>query len=129
MKTKIAAVALLLSLATTSTVLARGYDHGRHGGYHYGHSGWRHDHDLGIVLGVAGGLLLGSALLYSVQPPQQVVVYDAPPYQPAVVVPQPSICYEERLVYGEWQVSKYDGRQIWVSFPNPVTRTVQVPCN
>lgn len=128
MNKKILAIAVILSLATASTVFARGYDHGRHGGYSGYSHGYRyghHDHDgLGIALGVAGGLLLGSALLYSTQPPPREVVYvpSYPAYQP------PRICYQDQLVSGEWQVNRYDGRRIWVPFSYPATRRVQIPC-
>lgn len=138
MKKKILAVATILCLAGTSTVFARGYGHGNHGGYSHGYShgysrgysGGHHDNDLGIVLGVAGGLILGSALLYSAQPPPRTVVYDNPypVYQPEVIVRQPRVCLEDRVVDGEWQVSRYGGRQIWVPYQYPVTRRVQVPC-
>jgi len=123
MKTSIAAVALLSFLLTASTVFGGGHYYGNHG-YHSGH----HGSDLGIVLGVAGGLVLGSALVYAAQPPQPVVVYQAPPYQPAPVVPAPRTCFEDRLVYGEWQVNTHDGRQVWVPYSSPVNRRVQVPC-
>lgn len=122
MKKKILAIVTILSLAIASTAFARGYDHGRHGGYSHG---YRHGHDgLGIALGVAGGLILGSVLLSPPPPPPREVVYvpQYPAYQP------PRVCLEERLVSGEFQVNRYDGRRIWVPFQYPVTRQVQVPC-
>jgi hypothetical protein len=135
MKKNILAVATILCLASTSTAFARGNEHGRdyghsnRGGYSHESRDRHHDNGLGIVLGVAGGLLLGSALL-SEPPPPRAVVYQAPypVYQPEVIVRQPTICLEDRRVDGEWQVDRYNGRQIWVSFPYPVTRRVQVPC-
>lgn len=161
MKKKIAILALIFCVASTSTAFARGY-YGPHGGgyygrsdhygyrgrsynygyrdrgYHYGYRdrGYRHysrghhDDGLGIALGVMGGLILGSALMYSATPPPRTVVYGAPytSYQPVVVAPQPRICAEDRRVSGEWQISQFDGRQVWVSYPYPVTRRIQIPC-
>lgn len=138
MKKKIAVLAIMLFVASTSTAFARGNDHGQHGGHnngynsrsnYYGYRGGGHHNDgLGVAVGVVGGLLLGSALMYSAPP--STVVYGTPytTYPPEVVVRQPRICVEDRIVNGEWQISQYDGRQIWVSFPNPVTQRVQVPC-
>jgi len=132
MKKKIIAVMTIFCLAGTSAAFAGGYKHGHYGHYgHYGHGyhSGHHDNDLGIVLGVAGGLLVGSALLYAAtSPPPPAVVYDyqPPAYQPEVIVRQPRVCVEDRVVDGEWQVSR--GRQVWVSFPYPVTRRIQVPC-
>lgn len=138
MKTKISILAILLCVASTSSAFARGYYRNHDGGYYgrsdyYGHhrrSHHHHDDGLGIAIGVMGGLILGSALMYSVAPPPPVVVYEAPynPYPPPVVVQQPRICVEERRVSGEWQISQFDGRQVWVSFPYPMTQRVQVPC-
>jgi len=120
-----------------------GYSHGGYSGYRYGYRGGSHyygyhgygyydnDDALGIALGITGGLILGSALLYSLSPPPQTVVYGAPytPPPPAVVVQPPRVCLEDRTVTGEWQISSYYGRQIWVPYANPVIRRVQVPCN
>lgn len=140
MKKKIAVLAPILCVASTSIAFARGNNHRHHGGYNngyhlrsndYGYRGGGHHNDgFGIAVGVVGGLLLGSALLYSAPPPPRTVVYKAPytAYQPEVVVRQPRICVEDRIVNGQWQISKYDGRQVWVSFPNPVSQRVQVPC-
>lgn len=151
MKKKIAILALIFCVASTSAAFARDY-YGGHGGgyygrsdyygyrgrsYHYGYRdrGYRHyshrhyDDGLGIALGVMGGLIIGSALTYSAAPPRT-VVYGAPytSYQPVVVAPQSRICVEERRVSGEWQISQFDGRQVWVSYPYPVTQRVQIPC-
>lgn len=139
MKKKIALFALMLCVASTTTAFARGNgyrNHDGYGGYHnrsynYGYHGHSHHNDgVGIAVGVMGGLLLGSALMYSATPPPQTVVYGSPytTYQPEVVVQQPRICVEDRLVSGEWQISQFDGRQVWVSFPYPVSQRVQVPC-
>lgn len=149
MKTKITILALVLCVLSATSAFARGgyYGHGGgyrgyyggHGGYYgrspyyggyRGHS-YRHYNDgVGIAVGVMGGLLLGSALMYSAAPPPQRVVYGTPytTYPPEVVVRQPRICVEDRLVSGEWQISQFDGRQVWVSFPYPLTQRVQVPC-
>ena len=126
MKKKIAILALMLCVVSTSTAFARGYD-GNHGGYY---RGGHHGDGLGVAVGVVGGLILGSALMYSAAPPPQTVVYGAPytSYQPEVVVQQPRVCVEDRSITGEWQISRYDGRQVWVSFPYPVIQRVQVPC-
>lgn len=110
------------------------YGHGGryygHGGRYYGHGGHHYDDGLGIAVGVMGGLLLGSALTYSAAPPPPTVVYGAPytVYQPQVVVQQPRVCVEERRVSGEWQISQFDGRRVWVEFAYPVTQRIQVPC-
>lgn len=124
MKMKITILALILCVISASTALARG-------GYHHGyHRGGHHNDGLGIAVGVFGGLLLGSALVSAATPPPQTVVYGSPypTYQPEVVVQQPNICIEERYVTGEWQINRFDGRQIWVSFPYPMPQRVQVPC-
>jgi hypothetical protein len=136
MKKKIAILALMLCVASTTTAFARGNGYGNHGGY-YGHGGYNgyhgrshHNDGLGLAVGLMGGLVLGSALMYSAAPPPPAVVYGSPytAYQPEVVIEQPRVCVEDRRVSGEWQISPYDGRQIWVSFPYPVTQRVQVPC-
>ena len=127
-----AATILLLCMAGTSSAFARGYDHGNYGGYSSRYDGGSHHHryrgghrndGLGIAVGVVGGLLLGSALIQAAAPPPT-VVYEAPPvtYRPS------RICVEDRIVDGEWRVSRYDGRQVWVSFPYPVTRRFEVSC-
>ncbi len=141
MKTKIAVFTLILCVLSSSPTFARGYNQGHHRGDHYSrhdnrpnyHHTYRRGHrndGLGIAFGVVGGLLLGTALISSATAPPPAVVYGAPypTYQPEVVVQQPRICAEERLVSGEWQVSQYSGQRIWVSFPYPVTQTFQVPC-
>lgn len=129
MKKQIIAAMTIFFLAGATTSFARGYDHGYRGHYpvyrpsHHHHGG----DGLGIALGVAGGLLLGTALISAVSPPPPAPVvyeYRQPVYQPVV----PKICYEDRVISGEWQVSRYDGRQIWVSYPTPVSQRVQVPC-
>jgi hypothetical protein len=133
MKKKIAALAIMLSVVGTSPAFARGNNQGYYDGYHSrsdyrGHrSGGHHNNDLGIAFGVVGGLLLSSALLYSAPPPPPAVVYSTP-YQPVTVVTQPSICVQEQIVNGQWETSQYDGRRVWVSFPQPVIQRVQVPC-
>jgi len=130
---KIATVlTIMLCIAIASPVFARGYSHGGHGGYYShnrgysSHHGGRHNSGIGIAFGLAGGLLLGSALAYSAAPPPRTVVYG--PYPPEVVVSQPRICVEDRAVYGEWRVNRHNGRQVWVSFANPVVQRFQVPC-
>jgi hypothetical protein len=159
MKKKIAALTIVLCLMSTSAALARGNNYGNHGGGHHngyqgrshysghrggghhngyqgrshysGHRGGGHNNDgLGIAFGIAGGLLLGSALMYSAAPPPPTIVYGTPytTYQPEVIVQQPRVCVEERIVSGEWRASGYDGRKVWVSFRNPVAERVQVPC-
>jgi hypothetical protein len=140
MKKKITILALILCVASASTVFARGKNHGKHGGYHKGHSsrsyyhgsrGGRHTDGLEFAVGVAGGLILGSALMYSATtPPPQTVVYSAPytTYPPPVIVQQPTICVEDRIVSGQWQINPNDGSRVWVSSPNPRTERVQVPC-
>ncbi len=134
MKKKITALAIIFCVATTSLAFARGNDYGNYGGHHnrsdYHRGGGHRNDGLGIAVGVVGGLLLGSALMYSAgppPPPPPTVVYSAP-YPPEVVVQQPRICVEDRVVDGQWQISRYDGRRVWVSFPYPVSQRVQVPC-
>jgi len=122
MKKIIAILAIMLCMATASTAFARG-GYGGHGGHYYGHHGGGHHNGLGLAFGLAGGLLLGSALWYATAPPPRTVVY-APPYP----VYQPGVCVQDRTVTGEWQINRYDGRQVWVSYPYPVVRRYQVPC-
>lgn len=131
MKKKIAVLAMILCVAGTTTAFARGGYHYYDRGYSHGYYGGRHHHNgLGIAFGVMGGLLLGSALISAAAPPPPAVVYGQPyaAYPPDVVVRQPQICVEDRVVSGEWQISQYDGRQIWVSYPYPLSRRFQVPC-
>jgi len=125
---KIIAFVLMLCLAGTSSAFAYG---GRHGGYNgYGngyhersrHYGSHRNDGVGIALGVVGGLLLGSALVSAAAPPPAVVYAPPPRYS------QPRICVEDQVISGEWQYSRYDGRQVWVEYAYPVTRRVQVPC-
>ena len=119
------AVMTVLCLAISTSAYAKRYHHRPDHHYRpYPHTIHHHhyDNDLGIVLGVAGGLLVGTALLNAVSPPPQPTVV----YQPEVVVRQPRVCFEDRVVEGEWQMSR--GRQIWVQFPYPVNRRVEVPC-
>ena len=139
MKKKITIFAIILCVASTSSAFARGYNSPRHGGHHYRSNYYHHggggyyNNGTGLAIGLVGGLILGSALVASATPPPSTVVYGVPyttyqPYQPVVVAPPPRICVEDRVVSGEWQVSRYDGRQVWVSFAYPVTQRVQVPC-
>jgi hypothetical protein len=48
-------------------------------------------------------------------------------YEPAIVQ-QPQVCFETRRVSGELQINPYDGSQVWVQFPYPLPRRIQVPC-
>ena len=140
MNKKIAAITIMLCLASASPGLARNHSSGNNHGYYSGnHSrsnsyvyrgGGRHHDGLGVAVGIAGGLLLGSALINAASPAPPAVVYAAPytTYQPQVIVRQPRICVEERLISGEWQINRYNGRQVWVSFPYPVSRSIEVPC-
>ncbi len=126
MKKLVTVFTIMLCIAIASPVFARGYSHGRysHGGYSH-HGGHNHT-GIGIAFGLAGGLLLGSALAYSAAPPPRTVVYG--PYPPDAVVVQPGVCLEDQTVYGEWRVNRYTGRQVWVSFPYPEIHRYQVPC-
>ena len=130
MKKNLLVITIILCVMSTSTAFARGYSHhnysGHHGGYRTGH----HNDSLGIAFGIAGGLLLGSALMYPAGLPPRTIVHETPyrTYEPEVIVRQPRICVENRIISGEWQESRHDGRRIWVPFQNPITETVQVPC-
>jgi hypothetical protein len=140
MKIKVAVLVFMLCVATAASAFARGGYYGGRGGYYdgyhgrsyYGHSyRSRHHHDgVGIAVGVVGGLILGSALASAAAPPPTVVYRE--PYtvyqQPQVVVQQPRFCVEERRVSGEWQMSQFDGRRVWVEYPYPITQKIQVPC-
>ena len=131
MKTKITILALILCVVSASTAFARGGYSNHRGGYNHGYyRGGHHNDGLGIAVGVVGGLLLGSALVSAATPPPRTVVYGSSytTYQPEDVVQQPRVCVEERKVTGEWQINQYDGRQVWVSFPYPMSQRVQVPC-
>lgn len=119
-------VALLIGLCLAGTTSAFAYGN-RGGGYydrpyerHYSHSHHRHN-GLGVALGVVGGLVLGSALVNAAAPPPPAVVYAPPRYVP------PRVCYQDRVVSGEWQVNRW-GRQVWVEYAYPVTRRMEVPC-
>ncbi|MFT5699642.1 MAG: hypothetical protein ACI8ZB_002503 [Desulforhopalus sp.] len=139
MKKKIAALAIMLCVVGTSPAFARGNNHGNYDGYHNrsnyynksdyrGHrSGGHHNNVPGIAFGIVGGLLLGSALLYSAPPAPPPVFYSTP-YQPVTVIQQPSICVQDQIVNGQWETSQYNDRRVWVSFPRPITQRVQVPC-
>lgn len=122
---KIIAFVLMLCLAGASSAFAYG---GRHGGYYNdrpyysGYSRHHHHNGAGIALGVVGGLLLGTALVNAAAPPPPTVVYEAPRYAP------PRVCVEDRVYSGEWRISNYDGRRVYVEYPYPVTRRVEVPC-
>jgi hypothetical protein len=115
-------------LITTSSVYAWGPYYGpppRHYGHGYHHS------NVGDVIGgvILGGLVVGGiAAAMNPQPVQYVSqpVYVAPPAP--VVVQQPRTCVEERRVSGEYQVLP-DGSRGWVTFPYPVVRRYEVPCN
>lgn len=133
MKKKLVALVIMLCVASPSLAFARGNGHGNYGGYHnrphsYSHhGGGHHNNGLGIAFGVMGGLLLGSALMYPPPPP---VVYGAPypPYPAEVVVQQPRICVQDRIINGQWQIDSQSGRRIWVPFAYPVSERIQVPC-
>ena len=102
------------------------YRHYHHHGYH-GHRVHAGDVIGGVIL---GGLVLGG-IAAAMSPPAQYVT--APPVyvQPApqVVVQQPRACVEERKVTGEYQYNQADGTTVWVTFPYPVLRRYEVPCN
>ena len=56
--------------------------------------------------------------------PPPVTYYQQPE---VVVVPQPrEVCWEKRMVNGEWR--HYRGESVWVEFSRPRIRRVQVPC-
>ncbi len=125
MKKKIGALALIFCVLSLSPAFARDHHRGHGGGYrdyrpvHRGH----HNDGLGIAFGIAGGLLLGSALLYSVTPPPPPEVVYSPAYPP------PSrICFQDQTVTGQWQIDPYNGRRSWMPYAYPVTQRVQIPC-
>ena len=128
MKTKIGALALILVIVSMSPAFARGNHHRGHGDHYReyrsapAHRGGHHNDGLGIAFGIAGGLLLGSALLYSVAPPPPAVVYSAP------YPPPPRLCFQDQTVNGQWQIDPYNGRRMWIPYSYPVTERVQVPC-
>lgn len=125
MKTKIGALALILCVLSMSPAFARDYHQRGHGGHHREyrpvHRGHYND-GLGIAFGIAGGLLLGSALMYSAAPPPPAVVYSAP------YPPPPRVCFQDRTVTGQWQIDPYNSRRIWVPYSYPVNERVAVPC-
>ncbi len=140
MKMKIAVLAIIFCLMSTTAAFSRG-GHGGHmrgvsGGHHVrsGHSGIHGGHHKGaeIAFGVLGGLLLGSALLHAATPPPRTVIYGAPhggPYKLGGNARNSRICMEDRVVNGQWQTSRYDGRRVWVQFRYPVTKRFRVPCH
>ncbi|MFV0439041.1 MAG: hypothetical protein ACK5PS_16800 [Desulfopila sp.] len=125
-------ISAIFLLAGASASLARGYgrgyDHYGHGRYHpstHHHGG--HD-GLGIVLGVAGGILVGSAIYGALQPPPPpAIVYTSPPPPPVIITQAPRVCYQDQVLTGQYQMDR--GRQIWVPYQPPVSQRIQVPCN
>ena len=147
MKTTLTTLVILSALLVSSAVYARGgyygggYYHSRPyawGGYHhprpyYYNNYHRHSHyDSGdVVAGVAVGLLTGAIIASAFTPPPPPPVYTTTRYtyvQTPVVVQQPRICVEERVVSGEWQQDPNSGGSYWVTFPYPMKRSYQVPC-
>ena len=130
MKKKIVVLALILCIASASTVLAQGKPQGKYGGYQ--------NDRLEFAVGVARGLFLGSALMYSVTtPPAQTIIYGAPyiiTYQQQVVVQPPvlqqqKICVQDRIVNGQGHFTQNDGSKVWRSSRYPIIQRVQVPCD
>jgi len=140
-KTFLSVFTVIIFAFSTNAFAWRGYDgHSYRGGY-YGHSHYRsysypryhgyygHHRYYDGLAGLAAGLIIGSAVTYSMLPPPPRTVYVAPvTYQQQVVVTQPRVCTEQRVVSGEWQRSPHDGATVWVAFPYPMTRSFQVPC-
>ncbi len=141
MKTKITALFILSALLVSTTAYARGgyhYPRPYYGGYHhprpyYYNSYHRHSHYDGgdVIAGVAVGLLTGAIIASAFTPPPPPPVYTTTRYtyvQAPVIVEQPRVCVEERVVSGEWQQDPNSGGRYWVTFPYPMKRSYQVPC-
>lgn len=96
------------------------------GGYHH------HSNAGDVIAGVVvGGLLLGGIAAALSPPPPPVQYVAAPPQYPPptqVVVQQPRVCVEERMVSGEYQYNPATGASVWIAFPYPMMRQIQVPC-
>jgi len=144
MKKAIAAVCIVSALLVSTTVYARGgyggyyYQRPYHyGGYHhprpYYYNNYHHSshYDSGdVIAGVAVGLLTGAIIASAFAPPPP-PVYTTTRYtyvQAPVVVEQPRVCVEERVVSGEWQQDPNTGGRYWVTFPYPMKRSYQIPC-
>lgn len=93
--------------------------------------GYHHHSNAGDVIAgvVVGGLLLGG-IAAALSPPVQYVAPPPPYYPPPpqVVVQRPRVCVEERMVSGEYQYNPATGASVWITFPYPMMRQIQVPC-
>ena len=131
MKIKIVILSIILCLISTSAAYARQGYGGHHRDYRGGvHFKSAHHNGAKIAFGLLGGLLLGSALYHKMEQHRRGAQYGTNynPYQRNYIARQPHACMEERVVNGQWQTSSYDGRRIWVQFPQPVVQRFLVPC-
>ncbi len=128
MKIKIFLLTIILCMAGTSPLAARGDIPGKSGGNSHGGQGGKKDKGTGVYIDVPGALLLGKRYIY---PPAGAGGYGGPyqGYDPGVAASQPNICIEERTVYGDGgQIGREEGRRFWTTSPYPVIKRVQVPC-
>ncbi len=145
MKKTVTAIIVLSAFLASATAFARGgyyhyprssYHTSYYGGYHhprpyYYNNHYRHSYyDSGdVIAGVAVGLLTGAIIGTAISAPPAPAYTTQYNYAPApVVVQQPRICVEERVVSGEWQQDPNSGARFWATFPYPMKRTYQVPC-
>lgn len=129
MKIKIALFGLILCMTSTPAISARGYKLGTPGGNSHGYHGGQNYTRPGVVIGVPGGLLLGPRYMIPASPPTVVSGVPYPVYRPEAVGTQPSICVEDRIVYGDGgQIGREEGRRFWTSHPYSVIQRVHVPC-
>jgi len=128
MKIKIMLFTIILCVAGTSALAARGDSPGKAGGKTPGNRGGQKYKGADVYIDVPGTLLLGKRYRH---PPPGTVGYGTPywGYSPGVVAPQPGVCIEERTVYGDGgQIGREDGRRFWTTSPYPMVQRVQVPC-
>lgn len=120
---------IILCLANASAVSARGDNHPKPDGNNQGNHDGQNQNGGRVVIGVPGTLLFGPRYINQAPPPTVVYGGPYPGYRPDTVGSQPSICVEDRTVYGDGgQIGREDGRRFWTSYPYSVTKKVQVPC-
>jgi hypothetical protein len=128
MKIKIVVLPIVLCVAGTSALAARGDSPRKPGGNNPGNPGGQKYKGTGVFIDVPGGLLLGNRYM---NPPPPTVVYGVPypGSSPGAAESQPGTCVEERTVYGDGgQIGREDGRRFWSTYPYSVIQRVQVPC-
>ncbi|WP_419176692.1 hypothetical protein [Desulfosediminicola sp.] len=131
-----ALVILVFLIGSVSVSMAgkryyRSPHYGHSYGYKYHHYGnryhrYRHHHADDALAGLVVGVLVGGVLVSALATASQPRTVYAPPPAPMY---QTRVCFQNRRVSGEWQQGSYGGPMVWVEFPYPLIRRVQVPCN